>query len=214
MDQAQEQVRNFMVIAGQDCPKRPTTADEKTRILRVKLLLEEVLELAEASGIDVYVKDHNVSLIDAHKGTYGNSIEYATRSFPDLKEMVDALADIKYVNEGAANAFGLDLKPFFDEVHRSNMTKRWDIGDLNTLQMGGETGMDFFLSDGSKARVDIDGSMPAASRRYTVRNDAGKMIKSLSYEPADLQKILDEQLGGITEASKLAAKIDEEKRFA
>lgn len=41
----------------------------------------------------------------------------------DLIGAIDALADLKYVVEGAAVTFGIDLEPFFDEVHRSNMTK-------------------------------------------------------------------------------------------
>lgn len=38
-------------------------------------------------------------------------------------EVIDAMCDILYVVYGAANALGIDLDPFFDEVHRSNMSK-------------------------------------------------------------------------------------------
>src|SRR5215204_1216500 len=41
----------------------------------------------------------------------------------DVPEMVDALCDLLYVTYGAAVALGVDLDPFFREVHRSNMTK-------------------------------------------------------------------------------------------
>ena len=41
----------------------------------------------------------------------------------DLPEMVDALCDLLYVTYGAAVALGVDLEPFFDAVHRSNMAK-------------------------------------------------------------------------------------------
>jgi predicted HAD superfamily Cof-like phosphohydrolase len=41
----------------------------------------------------------------------------------DAAEMVDALCDILYVTYGAANELGVDLEPFFREVHRSNMEK-------------------------------------------------------------------------------------------
>ena len=41
----------------------------------------------------------------------------------NLTEAIDALCDIVYVAFGAAVAFGVDLAPFFNEVHRSNMDK-------------------------------------------------------------------------------------------
>jgi predicted HAD superfamily Cof-like phosphohydrolase len=41
----------------------------------------------------------------------------------DLVEMVDALCDLLYVTYGAAVDLGVDLEPFFAEVHRSNMAK-------------------------------------------------------------------------------------------
>jgi predicted HAD superfamily Cof-like phosphohydrolase len=61
--------------------------------LRVRLIQEEATEFAEA------VRDR------------------------DLPEMVDALCDLLYVTYGAAVALGVDLEPFFDEVHASNMAK-------------------------------------------------------------------------------------------
>jgi len=42
----------------------------------------------------------------------------------DLVEVVDALCDLLYVTYGAGVALGVDLEPFFVEVHRSNMAKR------------------------------------------------------------------------------------------
>lgn len=41
----------------------------------------------------------------------------------DLPGMVDALCDLLYVTYGAAVAMGVDLEPFFEEVHRTNMAK-------------------------------------------------------------------------------------------
>jgi predicted HAD superfamily Cof-like phosphohydrolase len=42
----------------------------------------------------------------------------------DLAEAIDALCDLLYVVNGAAVTWGIDLEPFFNEVHRSNM-RRW-----------------------------------------------------------------------------------------
>jgi predicted HAD superfamily Cof-like phosphohydrolase len=41
----------------------------------------------------------------------------------DVAEMVDALCDLLYVTYGAAVDLGVDLQPFFAEVHRTNMLK-------------------------------------------------------------------------------------------
>ena len=41
----------------------------------------------------------------------------------DVPEMIDALCDLLYVTYGAAVALGVDLEPFFEEVHRTNLAK-------------------------------------------------------------------------------------------
>lgn len=41
----------------------------------------------------------------------------------DLVEAIDGLCDVLYVVIGTAVAFGVDIEPFFDEVHRTNMLK-------------------------------------------------------------------------------------------
>jgi predicted HAD superfamily Cof-like phosphohydrolase len=38
-------------------------------------------------------------------------------------EIIDAICDLLYVTYGAAIAMGIDINPFFEEVHRSNMSK-------------------------------------------------------------------------------------------
>lgn len=37
--------------------------------------------------------------------------------------VIDAICDLLYVTYGAASALGIDISPFFEEVHRSNMSK-------------------------------------------------------------------------------------------
>lgn len=41
----------------------------------------------------------------------------------DLVATIDGLCDLLVVTYGAAVEFGVNLKPFFDEVHRTNMAK-------------------------------------------------------------------------------------------
>lgn len=41
----------------------------------------------------------------------------------DLTEVVDGMCDLIYVVLGTAVSLGIDLEPYFDEVHRTNMLK-------------------------------------------------------------------------------------------
>lgn len=115
MNKVQSGVKEFMLAAGQECPNKPLAPDNKTRILRIRLLLEEVLELASASGVEVYVNNKTVSSLE----DFGFEAKYG----PNLIDVADALADISYVNYGAAIAYGLDLEPFENEVHKNNLLK-------------------------------------------------------------------------------------------
>merc|ERR1719271_977434 len=87
----------FMKNMGQKVFDKPQMdifdADPKTVDLRLKLIKEEVQELADA------MKEK------------------------DMVETIDALGDILYVVYGAGGAFGINLDQAFDLIHKSNMTK-------------------------------------------------------------------------------------------
>lgn len=94
MTPEQRKVLEFQDKSGRKCPKTPTFADdEKMHKLRIDLIKEEFGEFQEA------IKEK------------------------DLIEIADAIGDLLYVVYGAANAFGIDMEPIFNEIHRSNMTK-------------------------------------------------------------------------------------------
>ncbi len=59
-----------------------------------------------------------ISLIEEEAQEFAEAVRAG-----DLPETVDALCDLLYVTYGAAVALGVDLEPFFHEVHRANMTK-------------------------------------------------------------------------------------------
>ncbi len=122
MNQIQSQVKEFMVAVGQAMPDSPSAPDYHTRELRVRLILEEALEFAEASGVSIGVNGpHDFkTLYEVGDFVFRDSGEV------DLLEVADALADINYVSYGAANQYGLDLEPFEREVHQNNMTKLID----------------------------------------------------------------------------------------
>jgi len=85
-----EQFHRLFDIVVQE---RPDLVDERTRVLRERLIQEEFDELKEAMG----------------KG--------------DLPAIAKELADLLYVAYGTAVSYGIDMAPVFREVHRSNMSK-------------------------------------------------------------------------------------------
>jgi predicted HAD superfamily Cof-like phosphohydrolase len=86
-------VADFMRAAEQDVNTTPVWPEDNVRLLRYKLIDEELTELHEAMVNE------------------------------DIIEIADALTDLLYVVYGAGHAYGIDLDRCFAEVHRSNMSK-------------------------------------------------------------------------------------------
>lgn len=94
MTDAQNQVREFMIAAGQATPTKPELPATEVQLLRLRLHREECVdELDEA-----FMRG-------------------------DLTFIADSIADSLVVVLGTAVACGIDIEPIFNEVMRSNMTK-------------------------------------------------------------------------------------------
>jgi predicted HAD superfamily Cof-like phosphohydrolase len=106
MRAAQAKLREFHIAFAQLANDRPQMIPDAELKLRWELINEEAAEFQEA----------------AEKR--------------DLVGMADAIADIIYVTLGTAEALGLDAEPFFNEVHRSNMTKVWPDGTVRKSETG------------------------------------------------------------------------------
>ncbi|HLJ68543.1 MAG TPA: hypothetical protein VKX16_14405, partial [Chloroflexota bacterium] len=78
---------------GAPAPEHPSPLDARRTALRCRLIDEEAGEFLQAAA----------------RG--------------DWYEMIDALVDLLYVTYGTAVEMGVDLEPFFEEVHRANMRK-------------------------------------------------------------------------------------------
>lgn len=119
MNKIQQNVREFHEKAGQLINDKPTIVDSKTAILRVRLLLEEVLEFAEASGVEILTKEGDNLDTEAMNG----ELTFSHTGKADLIEIADALGDINYVSAGAAICYGIDMEPIDEEIHKNNMLK-------------------------------------------------------------------------------------------
>jgi len=92
----------------------------------------------------------------------------------NLTGLLDAIIDMQYVIEGAAITAGFTeatLDSAFAEVHRSNMSKLWTAEEIDSLPPGCTATL-------------------VSSGKYIVKRDDGKVIKSPSYYPADLQQFI------------------------
>lgn len=112
MHKPQQQVREFHKAFIY--PTSPDEVKVKSPELRAKLILEEAIETVEAlvgtgALLPMLMKAHNDHM-------------HRDRA-PDLVEVLDGMCDLLYVTYGTAEDIGIDLEPFFDEVHRSNMAK-------------------------------------------------------------------------------------------
>lgn len=106
-----------MVKAAQETPDRPTMPDRAVRELRLKLISEELAELAEAFGYYLYNEDDS-------KGVGAPSLALVPCGHtPNMVEAYDAILDLLVVVIGTAVAMGLHVEPGWEEVHRSNMSK-------------------------------------------------------------------------------------------
>ncbi len=97
------------------------------------------------------------------------------RDATNLIEYLDAVGDLLYVVYGAAIAAGFtaqQIEATVYEIHRSNMSKLWSADEIDGIP-----------ADCRASHVG-DG-------RYIVRRNDGKIIKSPTYSPANLQPIIE-----------------------
>jgi predicted HAD superfamily Cof-like phosphohydrolase len=122
-----EHVKEFHKKFGHPVADKPTIPDAKTRLLRVKLIMEEAMEFAEASGFpcNVYFAPKpSVSYAVSYSMSIKDVVpEYDSPEKVDIIEAADALADIDYVVQGANLVWGFPAQEIMEEVQASNMSK-------------------------------------------------------------------------------------------
>lgn len=113
-----EAVAEFMHAFGQPVRTTPTAdIPDDERLLRVRLVIEEALEFAEAMGCLVWPNS------DGPLAPKGTIVEIAGDTPIDLVEATDALGDIIVVTKGSAHSLGLPIDEAFEAIHASNMKK-------------------------------------------------------------------------------------------
>ncbi len=110
MMKAQDQVRDFChMIKAPISPAEPQLRDVT---LRARLIAEEAMETIVALVGSSDARD----ILQEYSRKTGSEK-------PSIVGAIDGLCDLVYVALGTAEAIGVDLEPYFNEVHASNMTK-------------------------------------------------------------------------------------------
>jgi predicted HAD superfamily Cof-like phosphohydrolase len=170
MRQFQQEVKDF-----------PELPDTTIRLLRARLVFEEALEFVKACGCTVMgdgqpVVDHIAVEVDPN-GT------------PDLVEYVDGCIDQLVVTYGALNSAGIQAQSAWDEVQRSNMSKAWPHCSVCDAVLEHGPGTDLVHPGDSYAHGGVWETVPKVHKR-----DDGKFIKAPTYSPANLKRVIEEQI--------------------
>jgi len=115
-------VKQFHTAFGRPVSAHVTTPDAKTRLLRFKLLFEEVLEFGRAVGI-AGLCEHTPEEFEVEVKEVLSQFTINEDALTDLPEAADALGDIDYVCQGANLVFGFPAEAVVREIHRANMSK-------------------------------------------------------------------------------------------
>lgn len=108
MNPIQSDVQAFHLAL--DIPVGDTPGLRRTR-LRAELIMEEAVETVESmTGWEL-------------RWSYRGKADPQPQD-GNLIQTIDGLCDLLCVTFGAAVEFGVDLDPFWDEVHRTNMAKQ------------------------------------------------------------------------------------------
>jgi predicted HAD superfamily Cof-like phosphohydrolase len=122
-----DRVREFHTAFNHPVATALTVPDAKTRLLRFKLLLEEVLEYGRAVGIkglcEQLLEKFETDTRETLDGFAINPL-YIT----DQVAAADALGDIDYVCQGANIVHGFPSEAVAIEIHRANMSKLGEDG--------------------------------------------------------------------------------------
>jgi predicted HAD superfamily Cof-like phosphohydrolase len=183
----QEDIVTLMKQFDQQVKDAPELPDPATRLLRARLVFEEALEFVKGCGCTVTMAEAGVN---AENPVIDDiSVVLDPNGTPDLTEYVDGCIDQLVVTYGALNAAGIKAQPAWDEVQRSNMSKAWPHCSV----------CDAVLERGAGAELVHPKDAANHNDDWTTvlkvhKRPDGKFIKAPTYSPADLKRVIDEQM--------------------
>jgi predicted HAD superfamily Cof-like phosphohydrolase len=166
---------HFHQVMGLPAPDYPITPPVSMRERRLRLILEEFLELVEANGFQIIFDDglgEPLSGIDM-------KLQHVEGSRYDVVETADALADLNVVVAGTAVEYGIPMHVVDYEVYCSNLSKLDAEGKpiVNHCQRCGPDEDNVYYS-----------TCACDSAEFWLKPDApiGKILKPDSFVPANI----------------------------
>jgi predicted HAD superfamily Cof-like phosphohydrolase len=182
----QEDIVTLMKQFEQEVKTAPELPDAATRLLRARLVFEEALEFVRACGCTVTMAESGGT-----KATVIDEIGVVVdaNGSPDFTEYVDGCIDQLVVTYGALNAAGVKAQSAWDEVQRSNMSKAWPhCGACDAV----------LVRDGAGELVHPEYAGAHDGNWRTIlkvhKREDGKFIKAPTYSPANLKRVIEEQI--------------------
>ena len=115
-------VKEFHQKFGHPVAEALTIPSEGIRLLRFRLLVEEVVEFGRAIGI-AGLCESTQEEFEAMVKKLLNQYHINPFAVVNVAEAADALGDIDYVTQGANLVFGFPAEAVVAEIHRANMSK-------------------------------------------------------------------------------------------
>ena len=174
-------VGDFMGTFNQVIREKPTIPPFDEVLLRLNLIKEETIEIAEACGSDI------LSALGRELYKSSEEIRYKVeqrREYlePSLVGVLDGFTDLKYVVFGAENSFGLKYirDAAFDEVHNSNMSKacKHEKEAVETINK--------YMAE----NIPVITQKKSDDCILILRSSDNKVLKSINYTPANLDKFI------------------------
>lgn len=110
MDKIQASVKEMMVALSLPLPHEDAPGVERLNIGLLRRLVKE-----EAHEFDDAMRRLQVAL--------QSSPPRGPQVMQAWADVIDGICDIMVVVNNTSNAMGIDMEPFFDEVHKTNMAK-------------------------------------------------------------------------------------------
>ena len=181
----QEDIVALMRQFNQEVKDAPELPDAETRLLRARLVFEEAVEFVKGCGCTVALigdSDEEGGIVDRI------GVVPDPNGTPDFVEYVDGCIDQLVVTYGALNAAGVKAQPTWDEVQRSNMSKAWPHCSICDAVLERGEGTELVHPEDGGAH---DGDWTAVLKLH--KRPDGKVIKSPTYSPADIRRVIEEQ---------------------